>query len=104
MLTTLKHPLYPNAQQQSLLDQQREEGRWTSNHFLAERRDAWEQRHASVRYYDQAMRLPALKVERRSLAGVQSQDGGNNPDVSGAVVTGLYGAVTRGHEMGSADG
>jgi hypothetical protein len=37
--------------------------------LLAERRDAWEQRQESLRYYDQAMSLPALKAERPALAG-----------------------------------
>jgi len=73
MLKTFKYRLYPTKQQQRLLDQQLEECRWLYNHLLAERRDAWEQRQESLRYYDQAMRLPALKVERPALAGVHSQ-------------------------------
>ncbi|HEY7343023.1 MAG TPA: RNA-guided endonuclease TnpB family protein [Ktedonobacterales bacterium] len=73
MLKTLKYRLYPNKQQQCLLDQQLEECRWLYNHLLAERRDAWEQRQESLRYYDQATSLPVLKAERASLAGVHSQ-------------------------------
>jgi putative transposase len=73
MLKTFKYRLYPTKQQQRLLDQQLEECRWLYNHLLAERRDAWEQRQESLRYYDQAMSLPGLKVERSSLAGVHSQ-------------------------------
>jgi putative transposase len=41
--------------------------------LLAERRDAWEQRQESLRYYDQATSLPALKAERPALASVHSQ-------------------------------
>jgi hypothetical protein len=41
MLKTFKYRLYPNKQQQRLLDQQLEECRWLYNHLLAERRDAW---------------------------------------------------------------
>jgi putative transposase len=41
--------------------------------LLAERRDAWEQRQESLRYYDQAMSLPGLKAERPALTGVHSQ-------------------------------
>jgi putative transposase len=55
------------------LEQQLEECRWLYNHLLAERRDAWERRRESLRYYDQATSLPALKAGRPSLAGVQSQ-------------------------------
>ena len=73
MLKTFKYRLYPNKQQQRLLDQQLEECRWLYNSLLAERRDAWEQRQASLRYFDQATSLPALKAERASLAGVHSQ-------------------------------
>ncbi len=73
MRKTFKYRLYPNKQQQRLLERQLEECRWLYNHLLAERRDAWEQRRESVRLYDQHATLPALKVERPSLAGVQSQ-------------------------------
>ncbi len=73
MLKAFKYRLYPTKQQQRLLEQQLEECRWLYNHLLAERSAAWEQRQESLRYYDQAMSLPALKAERSSLAGVQSQ-------------------------------
>src|SRR5262245_13396044 len=73
MRKTFKYRLYPNKQQQRLLEQQLEACRWLYNHLLAERRDAWEQRHESVRLYDQHATLPALKAERPSLSGVQSQ-------------------------------
>jgi len=73
MRKTFKYRLYPNKQQQRLLEQQLEECRWLYNHLLAERRDAWEQRGEPVRLYDQHATLPALKMERPQLAGVQSQ-------------------------------
>jgi putative transposase len=73
MRKTFKYRLYPNKQQQRLLEQQLEQCRWLYNHLLAERRDAWEQRQESVRLYDQHATLPALKAERPSLASVQSQ-------------------------------
>ncbi|MGH2515989.1 MAG: RNA-guided endonuclease InsQ/TnpB family protein [Ktedonobacterales bacterium] len=73
MRKTFKYRLYPTQAQQRRLEQQFEECRWLYNHLLAERRDAWEQRHESVRLYDQHATLPALKVERPTLAGVQSQ-------------------------------
>jgi putative transposase len=68
MLKAFKYRLDPTKQRQRLLDQQLEERRWLYNHLLAERRDAWEQRQESLRYYDQARTLPALKAERSSLA------------------------------------
>jgi putative transposase len=73
MRKTFKYRLYPTKQQQRLLDQQLEECRWLYNRLLEERKTAWEQRQESVRLYDQHATLPALKAERPSLAGVQSQ-------------------------------
>jgi putative transposase len=73
MRKTFTYRLYPNKEQQRLLEQQLEECRWLYNHLLAERRDAWQQRQESPRLYDQHATLPALKAERPALAGVQSQ-------------------------------
>src|SRR5215468_3376340 len=73
MRKTFKYRLYPNKQQQRLLETQLEECRWLYNELLATRREAWEQRQASLRLYDQQAVLPALKVTRPTLAGVQSQ-------------------------------
>ncbi len=73
VLKTFKYRLYPNKQQHRLLEQQLEECRWLYNHLLAERRVAWQERQETLRYYDQATSLPALKAERPTLAGVQSQ-------------------------------
>ena len=73
MRKTFKYRLYPNNQQTRLLEQQLEECRWLYNHLLEERKTAWEQRQESVRLYDQQATLPALKAERTTLAGVQSQ-------------------------------
>jgi putative transposase len=73
MRKTLKYRLYPNKQQQRLLDAQLEECRWLDNHLLTERRDAWEQRQESLRLYDQQATLPALKAVRPTLSAVHSQ-------------------------------
>jgi putative transposase len=73
MRKTFKYRLYPNKQQQRLLDVQLEECRWLYNELLAARRDAWEQRQESLRLYDQQATLPAFKAARPALAGVQSQ-------------------------------
>jgi putative transposase len=72
MLKTFKYRLHPTKQQR-LLDQQLEECRWLYNQLLAERREAWEQRQESLRYFDQATSLPGLKAERPTLASVHSQ-------------------------------
>jgi putative transposase len=72
MLKSVKYRLYPTTQQR-LLEQQLEERRWLYNHLLAERREAWERRQESLRYYDQATGLPALKAEQPSLTAVHSQ-------------------------------
>ena len=73
MRTTFTYRLYPNKQQQRLLEQQLDECRWLYTELLAARRDAWEQRQISLRLYDQQAELPLLKVGRPALAGVQSQ-------------------------------
>jgi putative transposase len=73
MLKMFQYRLYPTGQQQRLLDQRLEECRWLYKYMLAERRDAWQERQESLRYYDQAISLPALKAERPAPAGVHSQ-------------------------------
>jgi putative transposase len=73
MLKTFQYRLYPNKQQQRLLDHQLEECRWLYNHLLAERKTAWDERQASLRRFDQQATLPLVKTERPSLASVHSQ-------------------------------
>src|SRR5262249_12021168 len=72
MRKTFTYRVYPTNEQQRLLDQPLEACRWLSNHLLAERRDAWEQRHEAVRRYDQHATLPVRKAQRPRVAGVQS--------------------------------
>jgi len=50
-----------------------EECRWLFNHFLAERKNAWEQEQKSLSLYEQQASLPTLKKQRPSLASVHSQ-------------------------------
>ncbi|HEX6543880.1 MAG TPA: RNA-guided endonuclease TnpB family protein [Ktedonobacterales bacterium] len=73
MRKTFQYRLYPNRQQQRLLEHQLEECRWLYNELLAARRDAWEQWQDSLRLYDQQATLPLLKAARPALASVQSQ-------------------------------
>ena len=49
------------------------ECRWLYNHFLEQRKAAWEERQESFSLYDQIKTLPTLKQERPSLNAVHSQ-------------------------------
>ncbi len=73
MLTTFKYRIYPKKQQAKILSQQIDACRWLYNHLLAERRDAWKERQASLSYYDQATEILPLKEHRPSLKIVHSQ-------------------------------
>ncbi len=69
----MKYRLKPTKNQAQTLDAQLEKCRLTYNHLLAERKQAWEQRHESLSYHAQAITLPALKQDRPSLNTVHSQ-------------------------------
>jgi putative transposase len=74
MLKTFKYRLYPTKRQIRLLESQLEECRWLWNTFLAERKQAWEERHESVTYTDQQDALPLLKrTVRPTLMDVHAQ-------------------------------
>jgi putative transposase len=74
VLKTFQYRLDPTKERQRLLDRQLEECRWLWNTLLAERKQAWEERHESVDYYDQEAELSGLKAqERPSLQQVHSQ-------------------------------
>ena len=73
MLKTMKYRLKPTKAQASTLDGQLEECRCLYNHFLAERRDAWEERQESLTYHTQAVTLPRLKEGCADLSRVHSQ-------------------------------
>lgn len=73
MLKTMKYRLKPTKAQATQLDSQLEECRCLYNHFLAERRDAWEERQESLTYHKQAITLPALKAHCADLSLVHSQ-------------------------------
>ena len=65
--------LYPTKKQLNVLETTLEECRWLYNTTLAYRKEAWEQEHRPVSYYDSKARLPVLKAERPSLKKVHSQ-------------------------------
>jgi len=74
MMKTFEYRLYPTKEQRRLLSCQLEECRWLWNTLLAERKQAWEERHETVEYYEQKAALPGLKAgERPSLGEVHSQ-------------------------------
>jgi putative transposase len=74
LMKTFQYRLYPTKEQQRLLARQLEECRRVWNTLLAERKQAWEERHETVDYYDQQNVLPVLKTSvRPTLQEVHSQ-------------------------------
>jgi putative transposase len=74
LMKSFQYRLYPTKQQQRLLERQLEECRWLWNTLLTERKQAWQERHETVDYYEQKAELPGLKAgERPSLTEVHSQ-------------------------------
>jgi putative transposase len=70
---TFHYRIYPTRKQQRALELYLDECRWLYNHFLEQRKTAWEERQESLGLYDQHGALPALKRERTSLQKVHSQ-------------------------------
>jgi putative transposase len=73
MIKNYKYRIYPKHSQETLLVQQLEEMRWLYNHFLAERKNSYEQTGRAPGLYDQIKTLPALKAERPSLLNCNAQ-------------------------------
>ena len=73
MLRTFKYRLYPTKRQEKILSQQLEESRWLYNHFLSERKQAWEERQESISLFDQTNELPSLKGIRLTLKQINAQ-------------------------------
>jgi putative transposase len=73
MNKAFKYRLYPTAAQETAMKATLEECRWLYNHFLEERKIAYEQTGSSPSLYEQNVSLPALKWKRPSLAMVYSQ-------------------------------
>jgi len=73
MKKTLKYRLFPTKRQNRILQEQLDECRWLYNHFLEERREAWEKEKKSISYFQQSESLPELKKMRPSLNKVYSQ-------------------------------
>lgn len=69
----MKYRLRPTKKQTQVLDDQLEECRYLYHHFLAARREAWEERQESLSYHLQATTLPGLKAHCAALSRVHSQ-------------------------------
>ena len=56
-----KFRIYPNAEQQKIINQTLGCARFVYNHFLAIRRDNWQEKHESVTYVKSSRMLTELK-------------------------------------------
>jgi putative transposase len=63
VLKAFQYRIYPTARQERLLNETLAECRWLYNHFLHQRKTAWEERQETIGLYDQLGELPALKGE-----------------------------------------
>jgi putative transposase len=68
-----QYRIYPTKHQLKQLEAILEECRWLYNETLAFRKNAWEQRHEFVSWYESKKRLPILKTEHPTLRLVHSQ-------------------------------
>jgi putative transposase len=73
MKKMFQYRLFPTKKQTTALEKLLEECRWLYNETLAYRKDAWEQRHERVSWYESKARIPLLKQERPTLKQVHSQ-------------------------------
>jgi len=70
---TYKYRIYPTRNQQDILEKQLFLCRWLYNHFLEQRRSAYEKDKARITLYDQIKEIPSLKKEKPELKEVYSQ-------------------------------
>lgn len=56
-----KFRIYPNAEQQKIINQTLGCTRFVYNHFLAVRQDSWQEKHESVTYVKSSRMLTELK-------------------------------------------
>jgi len=73
MRKTLKYRLFPTKKQKRVLQEHLNECRWLYNHFLEERKSAWEKEKKSINYFQQCNSIPILKKRHSSLNKVYSQ-------------------------------
>jgi len=72
-MLNFKYRIYPTKKQEKIMNQWLEECRWLYNHFLEERKNAWEQEKRSINYHSQAVSIPILKQGRVLLSNIHSQ-------------------------------
>jgi len=70
---TFKYRLFPSKAQATRLSKTLDACRWLYNHFLDERKTAWETEKKSVSRYDQVNSIPNLKKDNECLLNVHSQ-------------------------------
>ncbi len=73
MRRAYKYRLYPNREQESILETTLEQLRLLYNFSLAERRNAWKNEHRNISYYDQQNALPDLKKRFPEYKNIHSQ-------------------------------
>ena len=56
-----KFRIYPNVEQQKIINQTLGCARFVYNHFLAVRQDSWQEKHESVTYVKSSRMLTELK-------------------------------------------
>ncbi len=70
---TYRYRLYPNKNQQEILEKQLSLCRWLYNHFLEERKTLYKKQKMKFFCYDQIKKIPKLKKEKTELREVYSQ-------------------------------
>jgi putative transposase len=70
---SFKYRIYPTKKQAKLLEDQFEKCRWLYNHFLEERKIAWEKEKKPLSYFSQSSSVASLKSAHPELKEVHSQ-------------------------------
>ncbi|MDA2936442.1 transposase [Patescibacteria group bacterium AH-259-L05] len=70
---TYKYRLYPTKTQQALLESQLSSCRYLYNHFLEQRKNAYEKDKTTITCFDQIKQIPELKKEKPELHEIHSQ-------------------------------
>lgn len=73
MRKTFKYRVYPSRKQKHALEASLDACRWLYNHFLEQRKTAWEERQESLNRFGQIKTLPELKVKHPFLQDVNAQ-------------------------------
>ncbi|XOB40389.1 MAG: RNA-guided endonuclease InsQ/TnpB family protein [Candidatus Nealsonbacteria bacterium] len=70
---TYRYRLYPTKNQQALLEKHLSLCRWLYNHFLEQRKHAYERNKTKISCYDQIKEIPKFKKEKPELKKIHSQ-------------------------------